>query len=75
MRTTKLHLIHLLVRIVQCAPVNDIHQIEIEVGTGSNLLNNNVNAMSLAWTHPKCRPHSSKLGINTDLRPAAVGPY
>ena len=50
-------------------------EIILEGATGSNLLNNNANAMSLARTHRKCRPHSSKLGINTDLRPVAVGPY
>ena len=53
----------LLVRIFQYAPVNDIHRI-LEGATGSNLLYNNVNAMSLARTHRKCRPHSLKLNPN-----------
>ena len=44
----------------------------LEGASGFNLLNNNVNAMSLAQTHLKCRPHSLKLGINTDLQPAAA---
>ena len=42
---------------------------------GFNLPNYNVNAMSLARTHLEMRTSFFEIGSNTDLRPAAVGPY
>ena len=42
---------------------------------GSNQIDNNVYTVGLAQTYQEILSKFFEIGINTDLRPAAVGPY
>ena len=66
-----------LILVVIAMGLNNFRIVFSRIVAGFNLPNNNVYAVSLARTHREMQTSFFEIGgvINTDLRPAAVGPY